>query len=203
MTKREEHKAWFSRQIEENLDSMYGVAMRLTRNRTNAEDLVADAVINAWASIESLEDRGRFRPWIFRILRNRFFSDCRRKKSRPVETNYVDLFGLDESWEISNFMMDQPDDFQRWWANPEKDYINKVLGEQIQAAIESLPAAYRTVVLLINADGLGYDETAAVLDIPAGTVRSRMKRGRILLQKKLWQLACEESIATNLTGAEK
>jgi RNA polymerase sigma-70 factor (ECF subfamily) len=203
MTKREKNKAWFTGQIEENLDSLYGAALRLTRNRVNAEDLVADTVLNAWSSIESLEDRGRFRPWIFRILRNRFISDCRRKAVRPKQTNYEDLFGVDESYEISTFIMDQPDNFQNWWANPEKDYVNKLLGEQLRAAIDSLPAAFRTVVLLINVDELGYDETAAVLGIPTGTVRSRMKRGRTLLQKKLWQLACEEGVATHLTGAHK
>lgn len=201
MTQREETKAWFSLQVEENLDSLYGVALRLTRNKANAEDLVSDTVVNAWSSIQSLKDPGRFRPWIFRILHNRFISDCRRDTSRPAHRPYDELFGDEPCYEISEFISDQPETFQQWWANPEKECVNRMLGQQLQDAIDSLPADFRTVVLLINVEGLGYDETAEVLDIPKGTVRSRMKRGRTLLQKKLWELACEEGLAKRQTGA--
>ncbi len=98
---------------------------------------------------------------------------------------------------------EQPDEFLKWWALPEKALINKLLGEQIMAAIDELPDAFRVTILLVNVEGLGYDEAAEVLGVPAGTVRSRMKRGRTLLQKALWQQAREAGLtaASSIDGA--
>lgn len=191
-----EMKAWFSQQIEENSDSLYSVAHRLTRNSADAEDLVADAVAKAWSALPSLEDRDRFRPWIFRILHNRFISDYRKKSVRPVETGYEESTNSDDNEEISSLLIRQPDEFLNWWANPERAFANDLLGEDIVAAIERLPESFRLTVVLINIEGLSYDETAEILGVPPGTVRSRMRRGRTLLQKALWQHAKEAGLIT-------
>jgi len=190
MTKRDEIRAFFSREIEDNMDALYGVALRLTRSGADAEDLVAEAVIKAWTAINTLEDRSRFRPWIFRILRNCNISQYRKQSVRPVETRYED--GDDE--ELAALLNEQPDDFLMWWANPEREFFNDVLGETILSEIERLPEEFRMTIILINVEGLTYDEAAEVLDIPRGTVRSRMKRGRTLLQKSLWQQAKEAGL---------
>ena len=195
MTEPEDTKAWFSQSVEENLDALFGVACRLTGNRADAEDLVADTVIKAWSAIDSLGDRERFRPWLFRILRNGFISDCRKKSVRPAETPWPDPAADDQPDDISSWLMEQPEAFLNWWANPEQELVNRILGEQLMAAIGDLPEAFRMTVLLVNVDGLTYDEAAEVLGVPAGTVRSRMKRGRTLLQKALWQLARDEGLA--------
>ena len=100
---------------------------------------------------------------------------------------------------MTAFLFEQSDDFLNWWANPEKAFFNSLLGEQIRLAIDALPEVFRTTVLLINVEGLGYDEAAAVLGIPTGTVRSRMKRGRAFLQKALWQ----QAVDAGLQAAEK
>ena len=100
----------------------------------------------------------------------------------------------DGGHEVSALMMEQPDSFQKWWASPEKEFFNSLLGDQIRQAMEELPEVFRVTIQLINVDGLGYDEAAAVLGIPTGTVRSRMKRGRTLLQKALWQQARDEGL---------
>ena len=184
-----EIKAWFSKCVETNLDALYGTALRLTRSRADAEDLVAETVTKAWAAIDSLEDRGRFRPWVFRILHNCFIGDCRKQSVRPREVTFTEPGEAEERYEVCNLLLDQPDEFLKWWANPERSFFNSLLGEQIRAAIDRLPEVFRITVLLINVDGLGYDETAAVLGISNGTVRSRMKRGRTLLQKALWEQA--------------
>jgi len=186
-------KTWFSRNVKENLDALFGVAMRLTHSRADAEDLVAESVTQAWAALDSLKDRGRFRPWIFRIMHNRFVSDCRRKSLRPQVLAYEEQPAEDED-EITSFLLEQPDDFLKWWANPERELVNRMLGEKIMGAIVNLPDAFRIVVLLVNVDGLRYDEAAEVLGIPTGTVRSRMKRGRTLLQKALWEQANEAGL---------
>ena len=81
-------KAWFGHAVEEALDSLYGLALRLTRNETDAEDLVAESVAKAWSAIDTLDDRNRFRSWLFRILHNRFVSDYRKRSVRPQETSY-------------------------------------------------------------------------------------------------------------------
>jgi RNA polymerase sigma-70 factor (ECF subfamily) len=186
-------KAWFGQAVEEALDSLYGLALRLTRNETDAEDLVAESVAKAWSAIDTLDDRNRFRSWLFRILHNRFVSDYRKSFVRPQETLYEETQAGDED-EVVALLIRQPDEFLSWWGNPEKEFFNNLLGETIMSAIESLPEVFRTTVMLVNVDGLAYDEAAEVLSVPAGTVRSRMKRGRTLLQKALWDHAKEAGL---------
>jgi len=195
-------RAWFSQAVEAQTSALYSVAMRLTRNDADAEDLVAEAVIAAWKSIDTLSDRGRFRPWLFRIMHNRFISDHRRRSVRPVETALHTGDGQNDAGEVCAYLVQQGDDFLDWWANPESEVINGMLGEQISAAIESLPEPFRLTVLLVNVDGLTYDEAAQALGVPAGTVRSRMKRGRTLLQKALWEIAVECGLRTAHPGGE-
>lgn len=180
-------KQWFSEKIEETSDSLFSLARRLTRNTADAEDLVADTVIKAWSAIDSLEDRDRFRSWIFRILHNRFISDYRKKSVRPSELVYEEAPSCRENEEVATLLIRQPDEFLDWWANPEREFANTLLGEDIVKAIDSLPESFRVTVILINVEGLSYDETAEVLNVPPGTIRSRMRRGRTLLQRALWQ----------------
>lgn len=179
----------FSQRVEAQLDSLYGVALRLTRNPADAEDLVSEAVAKAWGAIDSLDDWSRFRAWIFRIMRNHFVTG-HRKHARGPEFVRLEAPG-DESTpgELVAFLNTQSDDFLRWWADPEKAVADRLLGEEIMAAVHALPEAFRVTILLVNVDGLGYDEAAEVLGVPPGTVRSRMKRGRTLLQKALWEHA--------------
>lgn len=194
MSTRDKKKAWFSRRVEQSMDSLYGLAFRLTGNRNDAEDLVAESITRAWSSIESLEDSRRFRPWLFRILNNRFISDYRKKSIRPSESTYDELTVVAGESEISELLILQPDDFLQWWANPETEFINNLLGEEIMKAIDSLPEMFRSCIFLVSVEGFSYDETAEMLQVPPGTVRSRMKRGRTLLQKALWLHAKDQGL---------
>jgi len=178
-------KAFFGAGVEENIDALYSVALRLTRKDADAEDLVAEAVTKAWSSIDTLSDQDRFRPWLFRILHNTFISDYRKQSVRPVEASY-NAGECDED-DLVSLLNEQSDDFLVWWSNPERAFFNDLLGEQLLDALDQLPEAFRSVVILVNVEGFTYDETAEVLGIAPGTVRSRMKRGRTLLQKALWQ----------------
>jgi len=182
-------RAFFTAGVEANMNALYSVALRLTRNSADAQDLVAEAVTRAWAAIETLADRSLFRPWVFRILRNCFISERRRRAVRPVESSYHALHDGDGEADVASLLIEESDEFLDWWANPERRAGNDLLGEQIMAAIGSLPEAFQGAILLVNVDGLTYDEAAEVLGVPPGTVRSRMKRGRTLLQKALWQQA--------------
>ena len=197
MTEQNTIKTYFSQQVEELMHSLYVMANRLTRNTADAEDLVADAVTKAWSAIETLEDRKRFKPWIFRILHNCFVSDYRKKSVRPTESTYDENSVDEEDERVVSYLMKQPNDFLCWWAEPEKEFVNNVLGDDIMAAVEELPEAFRVTVLLINLEGFSYDEAAEILGVPPGTVRSRMKRGRTILQKALWEQARDAGLVTS------
>lgn len=177
--------------------SLYNLALRLTCNNADAEDLVADAVTKAWAAFSRLEDQQRFRPWIFRILHNQFISDYRKKCIRPVEMAYVEPGENSDHEQVANLLIHQPDEFLNWWANPEREFTNQILGQDLIEAINCLPEKFRVTVILINVEGLSYDETAEVLGVSPGTVRSRMNRGRTLLQKALWHHANEAGLISD------
>lgn len=194
MCPQDDTKTYFSLCVEENMPSLYALALRLTRNSADAEDLVAESVTKAWSVIHTLEDRARFRPWIFRILHNRFISDYRKKAVRPVEASYQEIMDFEHREQVASLLIQQPNEFLNWWANPEHEFTNNLLGKDLMTAIESLPEVFRITVLLINVEGLSYDETAEVLNVSPGTVRSRMNRGRTLLQKALWQHAIDAGL---------
>ncbi|MGD8617976.1 MAG: sigma-70 family RNA polymerase sigma factor [Gammaproteobacteria bacterium] len=203
MTKHEELKHFFSQCVEETMGSLYGTARRLTQNNTDAEDLVAECVAKAWSAIANLQDKTRSRPWIFRILHNCFISHYRKKSVRPMETVYYEDAPEDGEQEVVSVLLQQPDEFLNWWGNPEREYVNRLLGENIMAAIRNLPEVFRESVLLINLEGFSYDEAAEILGVPPGTVRSRMKRGRTLLQRALWDQAHVAGIVSGDTIEER
>jgi RNA polymerase sigma-70 factor (ECF subfamily) len=191
MTEDDDLKTFFSREIEASMDNLYGTAMRLAGSGADAEDLVAESVSKAWSAIETLQDRRSFRPWVFRILHNCFISKYRRDAVRPAESR------LEENDEegLAALLNEQPDEFLVWWANPERQFFNSMLGSAIMAAINNLPDSFRLTIALVNIEGLTYDEAAQVLGVAPGTIRSRMKRGRTLLQKALWQQARDAGLA--------
>jgi RNA polymerase sigma-70 factor (ECF subfamily) len=173
------------------MDRLYGTALRLTRNPAEAEDLVAETLARAWAKLPDLQDRRAFGKWVLRILVNCFISEWRRRQSRPREIvtetdSGPDCFSLFEK-------VHQP--FLLWWGNPEQELLNKLLREDIERAVEELPEDFRLVVVMVELWGLSYAETAETLGVPVGTVRSRLSRGRSLLQGALWRQAREAGIA--------
>lgn len=182
-------RAFFEAEVERLTDRLYGTALRLTRHRTDAEDLVADALSQAWARLPDLQDRQAFEKWIFRILVNGFVSERRKKQARPREV----AAELDGEQHFSLFeRMHQP--FLLWWGNPEQQLLDKLLREDIEKAVEELPEDFRLVVVMVELWGFSYAETAETLAIPVGTVRSRLSRGRGLLQRALWRHADEAGL---------
>lgn len=185
----------FSKHVEAQLDALYSVALRLTRHATDAEDLVSESVAKAWYAIDSLESWDRFRAWIFRIMRNHFISGFRKASKGPDFVSVDASAEGSEEDDLASLLFEQSDDFLQWWADPEKEVVNRMLGEEIMAAVNTLPDPFRDAIMLVNVDGLGYDEAARALGVPAGTIRSRMKRGRTLLQKALWEHARDAGLA--------
>lgn len=193
---KEQLKAWFSLCIEECMSSLYSMAVRLTKNASDAEDLVAEAVAKAWKSLHLLQDRERFRPWIFCIQRNLFISQYRKTKSSPEMPSYDAIAEGCNGGEVAALLVEQPDEFLTWWASPEKEFVNGLLGDEIIRALQALPDAFQETVILVNLEGFTYDEAAEILGVSPGTIRSRMNRGRTLLQKQLWLHAIEAGLVS-------
>lgn len=191
-------RAYFEREIGALLGSLYGAALRLCRNPADAEDLVAETATKAWSAFGELQDRQCFRAWIFRILTNTFLSECRRRRATPEEPE-LQADGEDDGAFSIFERLHQP--FLLWWGNPEQEFLNKLLRRDLENAIEALPEAFRVVVVLAELEGFIYSEIAAMLDVPVGTVRSRLSRGRALLQKALWQQAVAAGLVTGSGNA--
>lgn len=181
-------RSFFEREIAGLLDRLYGAALRLARNRADAEDLVSEAVAKAWAGFDTLHDRKCFCGWLFRILTNTFLSECRKTGTVSVEALAETHHEGDEGPAFSLFdQLHQP--FLLWWGNPEQEFLNKMLHDDLQRAVDALPEVFRVPVILSDLQGFTYQEIAGILDVPVGTVRSRLARGRSQLQKALWQHA--------------
>ena len=188
-------RAFFRAEVERLMDRLYGTALRLTRNPTDAEDLVSEAVTKAWANFGHLADRQAFPKWLFRILTNTYISDQRRARHNTSET-IIDADGEDA---FSLFeKLHQP--LLLWWSNPEQELINTLLREDLEAALDRLAEEYRTVVVLVEINGHSYVEAAEILGVPVGTVRSRLSRARSALQRALWKQAQSAGL---LSGTRK
>ena len=186
-------KEFFEKQVLGLLGALEGAARRLTRNDADAEDLVAETVSRAWRALGTLECEAAFRSWMFRILNNTFVSGLRRADARP-KTEPID--GDGDGGEETGFslfeQMHQP--FLLWFGNPEQEFLDKLLREDLERALASLPEHYRVVVILSDVEEFSYTEIAHTLQVPVGTVRSRLARARAALQKILWQQAGERGL---------
>lgn len=181
----------FEAEIERLMNRLYGTALRLARDPNDAEDVVAEAIGKAWRRLDDLRDMGQFESWLFRILNNTFMSACRRRRCRQDREVSVDADGGESTAEAMNFSLFQHlhQPFLLWWATPEEDFLNGLLRRDIQRALDSLPAAFRVAIVLVDMQGYTYEQTAAQLEVPVGTIRSRLNRGRGLLQQALWRQA--------------
>jgi RNA polymerase sigma-70 factor (ECF subfamily) len=183
-----EDRDWFAREVASALPDLYGTALRLAREAADAEDLVADAIAKAWSSLDRLNDRTRFRGWLFRILTNTFLSGRRAAARREVEP----LDEMDADFSLFE-RLHQP--FLLWWGNPEQAFLNRLLREDLVRALAEVPDVFRAVIVMADVKGFSYQEIAEVLGVPIGTVRSRLARGRALMQKALWEHARDAGIA--------
>lgn len=192
----EADRHWFAAQVDDVLPELYGRALRLCGDATSAEDLAAETVAKAWAALPTLERRDSFRAWVFRILNNTFISLCRTVRWQ-AEHEQLDGTGA----EFSLFdRLHQP--FLLWSGNPEREFLNRVLREDLERAIDGLADPFRVVVVLVDVQGMAYREVAELLGVPVGTVRSRLARARSALQEALWRHGLEAGL-TDGRGTER
>lgn len=178
------------------LDVTYGTAYHLTRCHEDAEDLVQDAAVQAFRAFQTFQQGTNFKAWFFKIMLNCFRSRYRKRKREPEITT------MEDAPDLYLYIQTAKAGLHQQSSNPAALIISKMSEEQIQRAIDALPEEYRLVCVLYFMEETPYQEIANMLDCPLGTVRSRLHRGRKLLQKALWQIAQEHDLGADLR-AEK
>ncbi len=170
------------------IDVAYGTALRLTMNRQDAEDLVQDAALLAFRAFGSFQPGTNFKAWFFRIMLNRFYSS--RRKQRPEQS----LQDLGDVHELYLYSRTAEAGLQGPETDPARLTLGRLAGDAIARALASLPDEFRVVCTMYFMEDFSYQEIADMLEIPVGTVRSRLHRGRKLLQQRLWALALDQGI---------
>jgi RNA polymerase sigma-70 factor (ECF subfamily) len=187
----------FDTQLRAVLPPAYGYAMRLTRNRADAEDLVQEAALLACRAAHTFEAGTNFKAWYFRILVRCFYARHRTAKRRP-ET--VELDDTPDLQLYGNFIRSG---LRSSGDDPASILLDRLGTEQVVDAIRVLPTEYGIVCTLYFMEDFAYHEIAEVLEVPVGTVRSRLHRGRKMLQKALWQVAQEAGVVRALTHTQE
>ena len=175
-----EKRQSFEREAVPHMDALYRTALRMTKDDNDAEDLVQETMVKAYRFWDKFETGSNCRAWLFKIMTNIFINDYRSKSRTPVS---VDVEDIDENYLYGQLATQSDVD------NPEKQLFAKVFDEDVKKAIEELPEDFRLVVVLSFIEGFAYQEIADILDLQLGTVKSRLHRGRKLLQKQLWDYA--------------
>jgi RNA polymerase sigma-70 factor (ECF subfamily) len=170
----------FEQQMLPHLDALYRTAYSMTKNAGDAEDLVQDTYLRAYQFFGQFQGGTNARAWLFRILTNLYINTYRRRTREPERVSYDEL----EDFYLYNRLADTQASGTS--ESPEETIIERVEVEAIRTAIEHLPEEYRDTVILADLNEFSYQEISDILHIPIGTVRSRLSRGRRLVQKSLW-----------------
>lgn len=158
------------------IDALNTFAYHLTLDEQTASDLVQDTYLKAFRFIDQYDRGTNAKAWLFKILKNAFINEYRRKKRQPVQVDYEDIRRLHDK---------EDDSAQESYVDLREEMFNYLIGDEVTQAINAMPVDFRTVILLCDVEDFSYEEIAAILDIPIGTVRSRLHRARNTLKEKL------------------
>lgn len=167
---------------------LFATALRMTRNRSDAEDLVQETFLKGWRAFDSYQQGTNLRAWLFRIMTNTFINKYNSQQRRPQETE------LDEVEELFLFRRMGAFDQSKMSHSAEDQMLELFTDDEVKNAIESLPETFRIPVLLSDVEGFSYKEIAEMLEVPIGTVMSRLHRGRKAMQKMLYEYAKERGL---------
>ncbi len=165
----------FDNEFMPHVDSMYNFGYRLTFDEDDAKDLVQDTYLKAFRFINSFQRGTNAKAWLFRILKNSFINEFRKKSKQPSKVDYSEVeqyYNSDDAGE--NITTDL-----------RVETIQHMIGDEISGALNAIPVDFRTVIILSDLEGFTYEEMSKILDIPIGTVRSRLHRARNMLKEKL------------------
>ncbi len=174
------------------MPALYAAAMRMTRNPSDAEDLVQETYLKAYRSFDQFSAGTNLKAWLYRILTNTFINLYRKKKRSPDE---VDIEDVDDFY-LYNRLDETATDSQ----SAEAEFIASVPEASVREALDSLPDNFRIPVILADVEGFQYKEIAQILDVPIGTVMSRLHRGRRALQKRLHDYALRRGYVSEASG---
>jgi RNA polymerase sigma factor (sigma-70 family) len=177
----------FNREFMPHINSMYNFAFRLTMDEDDANDLVQDTYLKAFRFISSFEQGTNAKAWLFRILKNSFINDYRKRSKEPSKVDYQEVETTYNSEDTAE--ADHTSDLR-------VEAVQDMIGDEVATALNSLPIDFRTVIILCDVEGFTYEEMAKILDIPIGTVRSRLHRARNLLKDKLREYAASMGYKT-------
>lgn len=171
------------------MDALLRTALRMTKNENDAEDLVQEAYVKAYRFWDKFEPGSNCRAWLFKIMTNIFINDYRSKSRSPMAVNVDEI---DDNFLYGQLSTLGPGD------DPERQMFAKIFDDDVKKAIENLPDDFRLVVVLSFLEGFSYQEIAEIADLQLGTVKSRLHRGRKLLQKELLDYAIKNGYVKGL-----
>ena len=176
------------------MSALYSAALRMTRNPSDAEDLVQETYLRAYRGFGGFKEGTNLKAWLYKILTNTFINSYRAKKRRPDEVD------LDNSEDF--FLYRRLDGLESMAADrtPESEVLESIPDEVVKEALEALPEQFRMAVLLGDVEGFSYKEIAEILDVPIGTVMSRLHRGRRALQKRLYEFGRQRGLVPEREG---
>ena len=186
-------RADFADQAMEFAPQLYSAALRMTRNQADAEDLVQETYLRAYRGFEGFTEGTNLRAWLFRILTNTYINTYRARQRRPQETDLADVEDLYLYRRLHSL------DAVLGSRSAEDTLMEMLTDDEVKQALEALPENFRLPVLLADVEGFAYKEIAEMLDIPIGTVMSRLHRGRKAMQKALYDYAHARGLATAAT----
>ncbi|MGH7801577.1 MAG: sigma-70 family RNA polymerase sigma factor [Thermodesulfobacteriota bacterium] len=182
--KDQEEKLIIEEILIKHLDSMYSTALRLTKNKEKAEDLVQDVCLRAFRYFDQLRSNNKLKAWLFKILMNTFINKYRKRIKEPP---LIEI-------ELSESLLESASALYRHNSNPEEILIKSSLDEEIKEALDNLHVDLRVVLWLSDVEGFTYEEIKEILRCPIGTIASRLYRARSLLRETLWEYARKRGV---------
>src|ERR1700758_3310773 len=181
-------QATFADQAMDFMPSLYSAALRMTRTPSDAEDLVQETYLKAYRAFGSFQEGTNLKAWLYRILTNTFINSYRAKRRRPEQSE------LDEVEDLYLYRRLGGLEAVTAGRSAEEEVLEHFTETEVKEAVEALPEQFRMAVLLADVEGFSYKEIAEILDIPIGTVMSRLHRGRRALQKGLFEFGLERGL---------
>jgi RNA polymerase sigma factor (sigma-70 family) len=171
-----EHELLFEKELLPQADALYNFAYHLTYDAEDANDLVQDAYLKAMRFMDKYSVGTNPKAWLFTILKNAFINEYRKKSRQPNRVDYEEVVNFHQEEEGTNYST---------YMDLRVELFENMMGDEVSNAVNSLPEDFRTVILLCDLEGFSYEEIAEILDVPIGTVRSRLHRARNTLKESL------------------